>query len=415
MDILEQVKANLSKTNSFVLSSVRYDDSMNIVAETYSNYIIAQPLTAESERQLRMNPYNRLLKSDDYLFALFYFPSAVHSKLDRRELEQDFAPKYTTRLKNLFKSQELGNIKIRFTIALRPHDFVKLQYIARPYDRSKTDFDDDRIDTVCKTLTQEQKSYIEKKSLSIRNNTLLILHNAREQGNRALSYYQDVGTTAFYTDCIINYVLEQSGLLNPDSFQYPNSPHEVHMPVKTLFKLYPHRTFKLVAPEGVTLTYETRPYAKRLSKNDTAIFKFSDEFLNKYRAIIMRSESNAEQPNSFIKVPMFFVLQALQSDKLTSKGFNFLLWFLPFFRIKKPKIYHSLRTILAETGADVKHGFVAPLKILNRYFDYLFSVNTFYNIQAPVVFTRADLDSPPKFNGALLQVQKPKLPKPKKD
>ena len=105
---------------------------------------------------------------------------------------------------------------------------------------------------------------------------------------------------------------------------------------------------------------------------------------------------------------MFFVLQALQNENFTSGGFKFLLWFLAFYRIKSPKIFHSLKTIFKETGADLKHGYKKPIETLNKYFNYLFSVNAL-DIPKPLEFKTKEINSPPNYGGKYIKLRKPKL------
>lgn len=409
---LKEIKEKLLPTKAFDLKTLQFVDygfSDVVRVFTYENYLIAEPMTAESLRRLKLNPYNHLLRTKDTVYSLYYFPEPICSNgyLTKERLT---TRKYIDRYDNLLNASNHKYYRLLNCIQLPAKDLLNCEYTFKEYNK-ETDFGDDLPDTTCSILAKVQKPYIEINRVSLNYNTLLILDNAKANGNKALYRYQS-DTKTFYTDCIINYIIEHSDLLNPDFFKFDNAPNEVRIPVRELLKLYPHRSFTLQVPEGVQLTYVSqRKESQRISKNDIAVFIFSKEFLSKFRVIISKSETNRDNPQSFIKVPMFFVLQALQNDKLTSRGLNFLLWFLTFYRMKSPKIFHSLKTIIAETGMDITHGYRKPLAILQRYFNYLYDLSTFANIQAPVNFTSKDIDNPPLFNGALLQVRKPKLRK----
>lgn len=407
MKNLEKIKDKL-KGSYFDLASIDCSNEGYISARVYENCLIVEPQTLEIKKELMKNPYIPKLQSHKHFYALFWFPLSIElSVLDKNFKSPKFTHKYITRYQNLMQAQREGNVSLWIAIDnLKYSEWLDLEYIpAKPYNR-ETDFKDEKADTTCKILAKEHKPYQEIKRVSLNYSTLLILQNAKENGNKSLYHYLETGSKSFYTDCIINYILEHSNLLDPEYFSYENAPKEVRMPARELFKLYPHRTFSLKAPEGVTLTNITRPCAKRISKDDILSFNFSNEFLQKYRAIITKSENN--NTSSFIEVPMFFVLQALQNDNFTSGGFKFLLWFLAFYRMKSPKIFHSLKTILKETGADLKHGYKKPIETLNHYFNYLFSVNAL-DIPQPLEFITKEINSPPNYDGKYIKLRKPKL------
>ena len=77
--------------------------------------------------------------------------------------------------------------------------------------------------------------------------------------------------------------------------------------------------------------------------------------------------------------------------------------------MKNPIIFHNVRTIIEEVGLDTKHGYRKPLRILTKYFKYLFKVGMLGDVPKPPEFSIKDLDSPPKINGRLIKITKPKL------
>ncbi len=418
MEKLNKVKEKLkSFQNSWLdINSVQYSDNGEIQVYTYQNCIIADPNTIHSKREIQSKPYVRKLQTKKEIFGVYYFPIPIPK---RDDLETKFynSPKLNVKFKsrfiNLLESYNKKNIILRPCIQLPYEEWLTAEWIARPYNK-KTGFKDDEIDTLCKNLAKDQQPYQEINRISLNYNTLLILQNAKENGNKSLFYYLKKGTTAFYTDCIINYILEHSNLLDPEYFSFQNAPKEVRIPARELFKLYPHSHFNFVAPEGVIISNTTRPKTKRTSKNDIISFTFSDEYLQKFREIIKKSDTKTEN-TSFIKIPVFFVLEALQNKNFSSNGFKFLLWFLTFYRIKSPKIFHTVKTILQETGADLNHGYKKPIETLNKYFDYLFSLNVLSNVPTKLKFTTKDMNNRPEYNGALIQLSKPKKPKTKTD
>lgn len=402
----EKVHEVLAQTGYFNLSSaVLYDTGI------YSVYarpkiVIVQPLTYEAEMSLKANPYIRTLTYKDYYFALFWFPDVIE---DIREgLSKNTDLKFISRLNKLFSARDKGQVKLWKAIEIPLDDFSKLTFTAKPYNREEHDFKDDEEDTTCTKLDVELKTFETIEKVSLTYNTCLLLQNAKVSKNKALFYYKD--TKVFYTDCILNYILEHGKIIAPENFRYGTRILEVRMPVKELKKLMPHRTFKLEAPEGVTITYkQDREKVTRLSKNDTAIFQFSFEYISKFKEIITRASENVEAPLSFVKIPMFFVLQALKQENLTAGGFKFLLWLIPFFRMKSPKILHSIKKILIETGMDIRHGYQKPLITLSGYFEYLRKVNMLSGVDEPIIYTKPDLNEPPKYKGNYIELKKPKL------
>lgn len=440
MKNLEKIKEIL-KGSYFDFNSLHYQDDGKPSIFVFKNCLIAEPLTIESKRELQKNPYVRTLHSREHFYALFYFPLPILPKEKKEENLKNpkFTKKYRTRLQNLEKARDSKNINLLIGIeGLTTEEWLQMEYTdTKPYNK-ETDFKDDENDTTCKTLVKPQTTYQEIKRVNLNSNTLLILDNAKENKNKALFYYlqKGIGTNTFYNDCIINYILEHSNLLDPEYFNsFENAEFynkdlekfekrikekEVRIPARELFKLYPHKAFKLTTPEGVTISNITRPTSKsetktkRISKNDTLSFIFTDEFLNKYRNIIKKSADNVSNPQSFIKVPVFFVLQALKQDNLSSAGFKFLLWFLTFYRMPNPKIFHTVGKILEETGADLNHGYKKPLATLNKYFKYLHSVNALA-IPTFTDFKVEDLNKPPEYDERYIQIKKPKITANKKN
>ena len=389
----------LKKTNYFNFNNICKDENGNICVCTYSNCLIVQPMTAAAKRKILLNPYTRTLSSTKHYFALYWFPQDIAGE------GRDKLPlKYKTRLYNLLRAKEFGQIRILRALILPPNEILKLKFTAKSYEKRKDrDYKDDLEDTSCKQLAQEPKTYATINKVSLTYNTLLILKNAKENKNKSLYYYRDAKT--FYTYCIINYILEHSQIISPENLKYPNPIAEVHMPAKEFQKLFPSRA-TLEAPEGVEIHYSGS--SERLSKNSSVTLKFSENFLKTYKNIIQRSEENVEVPLSFIKVPMFFVLEALRKENLGANGFKFFLWFLTFYRIKSPTIYHSLKTIMTETGMDTKHGYKKPLALLQKYFDYLRRVNILIEVYEPLKFNKKNIDEPPKYEGHLIKLKKPK-------
>ena len=349
-NLLKQVKY----FNMFV-SGIDEEDEDEVYAEVFPNCLIIQPLTAQAEREIKYNPYARILSSSKHFFCLQWFPKEL-DELIESELESD--TKYKSRLNNLLKAKEQGKVELYSSITLPLKEFLKLNYEAKPFEKRKDrDYKDNMEDTSCKQLAKPPKTHEVIKRVSLTYNTFLILHNAKENKNKALFYYKNVQT--FYTDCIINYILEHSN-----------------------------------------------------TRNNTVIIKFSTEYLQSFMNIIQRKNENIVNPSSFIKVPIFFVLEALSNKNFGVKGLKFLLWFLAFYRIKNPRIMHSLETIMLETGMFLGHGLKQPLRIMQKYFNYLFKVGAL-QIPQPLELNKDNIDTPPKYNKTFIKIQKPKKPKEK--
>ena len=404
MNILEQVREILPE-NTFPTNRIRdcYDENGNycIRVGTYPNYLIIEPLTLDAERKLLANPYIHLLKSGKQLFAIFFFNDRVQGeKIDLSKLNQ----KYRTRYENLMTAYKQHEVDIWYSICYPPKDILKFRYIAKAYNKSKDhDFLDDENDTMCKALAEPNLPYFEIKKVSTAYNTILILDNAKETVNKALFRYKG-NVNSFYTDIVINYLLEHASLLKPDIFKYEKEIYEVRIPVKELFKLYPHKTFKLQLPEGVTVDYikssrrQTKipPKKGRLSKSDIAVFTFTKEFMSVFKSIINKEDSNVVNPKAFLRFPVWFLLEALKQNNLSSGGFNFLLWFLAYYRMKNPRIFHNIRTMLDEIETDVTHGYRKPIERLENYFSYLIKCKMFVDVEDPLDLAPFDLDSPLK-------------------
>lgn len=422
---IEKIKEELYKTNSFDLK-ISGEENGTFYASVKPNYLIVEPLNIEAERNLRKNKFHHLLISKNHIFGLFYFNQILKkANIDKLDL------KYRTRLDNLLKSSEEGNTRLLVRIALPINEFAKLEYKHTPYNKDKDhDYKDDEIDTLCTELSKPFEPRTEIKKVSTTYNTFIILDNAKQSKNQALDRYRN-NTTAFYSDIIINYILEHARLIEPENFKYPQETYEVKIQVKELFKLYPHRTFKLCLPVGVMLKYEKQPRPKakqpekpqkeRLSKYDTAIFTFTNDFLSQYKEIILKEETNFKNPKMFLKIPMWFLLEALKNNNLTSRGFNFLLWILSSYRMSNPKIFHSVKKILIETGADLTHGKKKPLATLSSYFTYLIKCKMLDEVESPLNLAIDDLDEPPKRIAIIgsserkdlfITLKKPQKPKP---
>ena len=402
--IEEKVYDLLNEAKIFNLRNYFIDyDEETVYAEVYQNCVIVQPLSAQAEREIKFNPYARILSSSKHFYCLQYFPKSISEEREK------LPPKYKTRLNNLFEAKEQGKVELYKAIVIPIKEFLKLKYTAKPYEKRKEhDYKDDYEDTSCKQLAKPPKTFATIERVSLTYNTVLILHNAKENKNKALSYYKD--TQTFYTDCIINYILEHSDIIAPENFKYENNLREIHISGRELLKLYPHKAFKLEAPNGVEIQYSRE--SARLSKKDKVIFKFSDNYLKPFKDIIKRADDNVEAPNSFIRIPIFFVLEALKNENLGSRSLNFLLWFLCFYRMQNPYLLHSVKKIIDETGMDTKHGYKKPIRKILKYLDYLYIVNAL-KIEEPTKPDKISLDSPIKYNGAYIKIQKPKKPKEK--
>lgn len=391
------------KTFPTNLIQTDFDDIYDFVitAKTYPNYLIIEPLTLEAERKILANPFIHILKSEKYLFAIFYFSSNVQG--DNIDLSK-LTLKQRTRYENIMSAFKLKEINILHELRFPPKEMFKFKYIAKPYDKSKDhDFKDDENDTMCKALAEPNLPYYEIKKVNTKYNTILILDNAKETGNKALFRYKG-NVNSFYTDIVLNYLLEHTNLLKPAIFKYEKDVYEVRIPVKELFKLYPHKTFKLQLPEGVTVDYikssrrqTKKPLAKgRLSKSDIAVFTFTKDFMSVFKSIIKKEDSNVANPKSFLRFPVWFLLEALKGENLTSRGLNFLLWFLAYYRMKTPKIFHNIRTMLDEIETDVTHGYKKPIERLENYFSYLIRCKMFVDVGDILDLAPFFLDSPLK-------------------
>ena len=60
---------------------------------------------------------------------------------------------------------------------------------------------------------------------------------------------------------------------------------------------------------------------------------------------------------------------------------------------------------------DIKHGYRKPVETLNRYFEYLYNVNVFANVDKPFKLSYKELDTPPKFNKQFIHIKKPQIKK----
>ena len=401
----DKIHSLLKEAKIFNLRSSCYDNEY-VYAEAYSNCLIVKPLTAEAERDIKFNPYARILSSSKHFYCLYWFPRDIAS-----EENEQVKLKYQSRLDNLFKAKRQGKIELYSRIAVPIKDFVKLKYTEKPYKKRKDyDYKDDMDDTSCKQLAKPPKNFATIEKVSLTYNTFLLLKNAKENKNKALFYYKDVKT--FYTDCIINYILMHSQIFSPENFRYPSPITEVRIQAKEFLKFFSTKSnrIKLKEKEGVEIQYSRN--AQRLSKNDTVIIKFSMKYLQPYKNIIQRADENIKVPLSFVKIPIFFVLEALSNKNLGVKGFKFLLWFLCLYRISNPYIMHSSKTIMTETGMFLGHGQKQPLKIMQKYFNYLFKVNAL-KIPQPLKLNKDGINSPPKYNGAFIRIQKPKKTKEK--
>lgn len=372
-----RITDHLSQVKHLNIKAIK-ENSDKIIVPTYFNCLLVEPLTAQAERNILRNPYTPTLRSAKHFYALYWFPQSI-DKEDRDELPT----KYKTRLYNLLKSQELGQVHLSQCVNLPPQDILSLKYTAKQYTEHNEDNDyrDDMEDTACKALAEPPKTYVNIDRVCTAYNTFLILLNPKKNKNKSLYRYLDSDISAFYADCAINYILLHSQIATAENLKYPNPVREVRMPANELRKLIPHN-YTLTPPEGVKISYP-RENTKRLSKNDTVTLTFSDEYLEPLKQIILKTQEK-DSPNSFLKIPMFFLIEALQAKNFGSNGFCFLLWLTAFFRMPKPKILHSLKGIMNETGMDMNHGYNKPLATLQKYFNYMFSLNMFTDISEPI-------------------------------
>lgn len=407
---------------------------------THNNCLFVEPLTVQAERNIRKNPFTHILHNSKHCFALFYFPVKIkeileaemlHDYFFSEKLEKFFGQlslKYRSRFENLLKAEEEGQIRLSQSLVLSSDELLSLKYTAKQYEeRIDDDYRDNQEDTACKALATTVKNYETIERVSTSYNTFLILQDAKKNKNKSLFRYLHC-PNAFYCYCAINYILLHSQIATAENFKYPNPINEVHMPAKELFKLFPHRNalvYMKSMRDIVKISFNRK--GKRLSKKDTVTLIFSDEYLTRLKHIILRTDENKTSPNSFVKIPIFFILEALKADNLGSKGYQFLLWLIPFFRMSEPKILHSVKTIMKETGMDTKHGYNKPLAILQKYFEYLFELNMLVDVNEPIdlnpeakqlklfntkeVSKLKKLTEAPLYNNKPIQLRKPKKPK----
>lgn len=409
---IEKIKKTFEETELFKLSDIKQNSDGSYTLIPRDNIVFVKPLNYEHAQMLKKNPYLPKIQIRNNMFVAIKFPLAVRTDELQQRNESQLSTKFKSKLDNIIEAQKNGNIKriAYFTLNIKSLPYTKYTP-AKPY-KAKQVTNADKPDTLLKQIVKSPKEYLEIKSVSLNYNTLVILKNATENKNLSLMHYAEEGATAFYTDCIFAYIMEHSQLLNPDYTKYETTPKEVHMNIKQLKKLFPNKMFTLKIPEGVTITYiSKRENVIRNTDNDTVIIKFTDEYLRTFRSIIQRETMDTENIYSFIRVPMFFILQALKKENLSPNGFKFLLWFLAYYRMPSPRIFHTLRKIIEETGMDIKHGYRKPVETLNRYFDYLYKVNVFANADKPFKLSYKDLDMPPKINKQFIQIKKPQRSK----
>ena len=129
--------------------------------------------------------------------------------------------KYVTRYNNLMTAFKNGSILISAGLYLPIKEFLKLEYQAKKIIKGKDrNYNDDVQDTTCIKLTKIQNGFAPIEKVNLKYNTLIFLNNAKCNGNKALFHYKI--TTQFYTDCIINYLLEHSKIISPENFKYNN-------------------------------------------------------------------------------------------------------------------------------------------------------------------------------------------------
>ena len=87
--------------------------------------------------------------------------------------------------------------------------------------------------------------------------------------------------------------------------------------------------------------------------------------------------------------------------------------------MKSPRLFHNVRTILEETGADLKHVYKKPIATLTSYFNYLIKCKMLADVESPLDLANFKLDSPPKkavivgtsdIKELFITLQKPKKP-----
>ena len=320
-------------------------------------------------------------------------------------------------LANIEQAEKKGYIEIHHDIAVSTAKWLSFEVQAKKFNE-ETDFNDDKPDTTYACLLEPILPYRVIQRISLNYNTFVVLKNAKVNKNKCLYHYLKKGTNAFYNDCLFHYLLLHSDLLNPEYFNFENFTNEVRIQAKELFKLYPNKFFKLQVPTGVKMRNISRAKAKKMSKNDVISFKFSDKYLDKYRNIITKNESNTTNPDSMLKIPYFFVAQALKQANLSCNGFPFLLWLLPIYRVTSttPMILHSVRKIITETGMDTKHGYLKPLATLSKYLNWLLSVHCFSNQKEKFELKVKDLDYPIiTTSGNYLALRKPSIKPPKEE
>lgn len=380
---------------SSVISDIE-PSARHITIKRSAHVIFARPLTPQAESEMHLPKFNRIYANGKLIAIAVKFSKPVNiENLERQPNYKYFNQTLKNRLKDLKTSREIGEIEITDRLTLTESQCYNLEYKERIKSKKTTTYQD-KPSHAFDNLTRPQKPFTEIQRVSLDYNTILILEN------KSLSRYLK-NVNSLYTDSIMGYLLEHSNLLNPAYFKYPKSPREVKIKYKNLRKLYPHGTFKFVAPEGVEMT-SNRPDAKRFADNDIITFNFSKSFLDRYRNIITKSAEKTEQ-TQFIKVPVFFILEALQNEKLTSNGLPFLLFILSLYRMPAPSITHTIRNLIKETQMDITHGFKKPIARLNTYLGYLQSVNV---IENPIIVTNKDLDSREIDNGRQIRIRRPK-------
>lgn len=398
---------NICAVNGVLNSEVNKINDYTYTATRNSCALLVRPLSQKAEQQMHLQMYNRVYVGKTLIAVVFRFPKPVSSNLLKQPNYNFFNKFFRDRLDDLQKCVNNGELEIIDNLTLTHKQFMNLVYKkAVRKDKKDSDYDEIKSSRILKPFLVPQEKCKKIKQVSLNYNTVLILRN------KSFNHYLKEGTEKLYTDSIIGYILEHSSLLSPDYFKYPNVSKDVEIKGKDLLKLYPHGNFKIKLPNGVKME-NARKNCKRLGKNDTITFTFSDSFLNEYRDIITKSNKYKEESTSFLKIPMFFILQALDKDNLGSNGLPFLLYILALYRINQPRITHHIGNLIAELGMDTKHGYIRPIARLNKYFQYLYKVNV---ISEPVVYTTDDLNVRPTYNnGVLIQIKKPKLYEQAKD
>ena len=371
-------------------------------AKRVNNALLVFPLSPQTKRIFNYNAFHRIYVGEDLQAIVVRFPKPVSTDLLNQKYK--FNEALQERLKLLKAAADNGEIVIRDTITLTYNQFAKINLKLSVSTKKKDDkeYPKTKTNLIYKSIIQPQEKCKLIQNVRLDWNTILIIKN------KSLDHYLKAGTEQLYTDSIIGYILERSHLLDPEIFKLKNVPKQAQIKASCLLKLYPHSTFKLKLPEGVEMK-NSRPNAKRISKKDTVTFVFSDSFLNKYRDIIRKSNIDGEETMSFIRVPIFFILQALGQENLGANGFQFLLYILSMYRMQTPRITYKISNLLDKLGMDTTHGYKRPLERLNQYFQYLYKIKV---ISEPVKYTIKNLDEQPKYaNGVLLALKTPRISK----